>query len=122
MTILLIIINILCAFMHLLFEIHIEDSGGIYSFVLVENLIVTFSFLLMAYLVFDSNRYIKNLYINLIFWFTFVIGVLLFKPTVTTLQILEEYLFQIPQWLILFGFGIITLFFNIVEIIKRIGK
>lgn len=122
MTILLIIINILCAFMHLLFEIHIEDSGGIYSFVLVENLIVTFSFLLMAYLVFDSNRYIKNLYINLIFWSTFVIGVLLFKPTVTTLQILEEYLFQIPQWLILLGFGIITLFFNIVEIIKRIGK
>lgn len=122
MTILLIIINILCAFMHLLFEIHIEDSRGIYSFVLVENLIVTFSFLLMAYLVFDSNRYIKNLYINLIFWFTFVIGALLFKPTVTTLQILEEYLFQIPQWLILFGFGIITLFFNIVEIIKRIGK
>lgn len=122
MTILLIIINILCAFMHLLFEIHIEDSGGIYSFVLVENLIVTFSFLLMAYLVFDSSRYIKNLYINLIFWFTFVIGVLLFKPTATTLQILEEYLFQIPQWLILFGFSVITLFFNIVEIIKRIGK
>lgn len=108
--------------MHLLFEIHIEDSGGIYSFVLVENLIVTFSFLLMAYLVFDSSRYIKNLYINLIFWFTFVIGVLLFKPTVTTLQILEEYLFQIPQWQILFGFGIVTLFFNIAEIIKRIWK
>lgn len=122
MKILLIIINIICAFIHLLFEVHIEDSRGIYSFVLVENLIVTFSFLLMAYLVFDSNRSIKNLYINFIFWLTFVIGVLLFKPTITTLQILKEYLFQIPQWQILFGFGIVTLFSNIAEIAKRIRK
>lgn len=108
--------------MHLLFDIYREDSGGIYSFVLVENLIVTFSFLLMAYLVFDSNRYIKNLYINLIFWLTFVIGIFLFKPTITTLQILKEYLFQIPQWQILFGFGIVTLFLNIAETMKRIWK
>lgn len=76
----------------------------------------------MAYLVFDSNRSIKNLYINFIFWLTFVIGVLLFKPTITTLQILKEYLFQIPQWQILFGFGIVTLFSNIAEIAKRIRK
>lgn len=119
MRIILIIINILCMIIHILFEIYIKENSGIYGFVLVENILVTFLFLVMTYLVFKSESYIELLYINLIFWLVFVVSVLYFKPSITTLQVFEEHMLQLPQWVILSGFGIATLFLNIAEIIKK---
>lgn len=114
------IINIICMFMHLLFQMHIKNTGGIYGFVLLENLMMTFTFLLMAYLMFKSRSCVSFLYINLIFWLVFTIGVICIKPSITTLDIFQPYLPPIPQWTILFSCGIITAILTVAEIIIRI--
>lgn len=107
-----------CATMHAIFEFHlIKNNHDIYTFVQVENLLITFFFLLMSYFVYISRRYPKLLYINLFFWLLFESSVLLFKPTISTLHIVKEYL-PLDQWIILSICGGITIVLNIIEINK----
>jgi len=120
MRLALVIVNSISAVMHIVFEIYmLQFNHGIYGFVLVENLIVTFFFIIIAYFAFISSKSPRLLYPNLIFWLIFEISVLFFKPTITTLIIFEKYLQEVEQWIVLAIFGSIAIIITCIEIIKK---
>lgn len=123
MKFVLIIINFICAIMHTLFGLYMApkyNSEKHIPMLLIENSIVTFSFLLMAYILFSSSmKSSQSLRINLLFWLVFEIFVVILKPTITTLAILGERFYVVDQWIFLATCGCIVLIINIIEIVKR---
>ncbi len=117
----LIIMNIICAALHLIFEFyHINNyNKDVYSFLLVENAIITFVFILMTYFIFISKKDYRILYIPLIFWIFFEMIIFLLRPNYTTLNIIKQYLPVLSQWIILSIYGGIIIMLTILEIIRQ---
>ena len=115
----LFLINVVTAIMHVLFEIYIYRNywGEYKSFILVENLLIAFMFLVMAIVVYFSSHNKTYILYNLISWTVFEISVLLLKPEKTTLELLN-----CPpgkQWICLCLVGAFTIIICIIEYTRK---
>ena len=75
----------------------------------------------MAFLIHKSDNNTMFLKINLLFWIFLGIGFLIFKPAITTLQIVNVD-FGIPQWAILAGICLVVIVLNFIKIKKQYAK
>lgn len=109
----LILTNIVCVILHLVFEFYIYAYPSEYTgFILVENMLVTALLGVMAILVYKSDSNPRYLVYNVIFWIFLVINLLIFRPEKTTLVIVGEYM-PVKQWMLLSTLGVINIIVNL---------
>lgn len=119
MKYLLISFNIACAVIHLLFGVYIYDKPFEYAgFISIENTLIIFVYLLLSLLLY-SQRGKEGTLLNLLFWSTFEICVLFFRPLKTTLDVFEIHL-PVAQWEVLAEIGGMVVLLNCVVYLKGI--
>lgn len=115
MILFLIVANMVAFLMHFIAEIFFLDMQGEYSgFLLVENFLITLIFAKMAFLL--KKRREKYLIENVIFWGFFLVAVVIFRPSNTTLEIMSGIL-PMEQWIVLMIGGIVVIFVNIFALV-----
>lgn len=111
MKLLLMLSNVVCAIMHILFGCYIYDKNIEYKgFISVENTLIVFVFLALAIFIWLQKKK-EGFLLNFLFWVVFEICIIIFQPSKTTLEIFCPYI-NFNQWIVLAILGAILVFFN----------
>ncbi len=105
------LINLSCAALHAAFQVNLLSETGRYrGFLLTENMVVIFIFAYFAITLLFSTALQKRsvLLMSIFFWASFLLFVVSIQPTITTLTLVEYFLF-LPQSYYLFFTGCIAL-------------
>lgn len=118
MKTLLILFNIVCAIMHILFGIYIYDKSIEYKgLISVENTLIIFVFIALAIFLWIQKKK-EGFLLNFLFWGIFEICVIAFQPSKTTLEIFHSYI-KFNQWIVLAILGAIIVLLNGVALKKK---
>lgn len=115
---LLISLNVVCAIMHILFGFYISDKNIEFKgFISVENTLIVFVFVVLAIFMWFQKRS-EGFLLNLLFWITFEICIIVFQPSKTTLEVFHSYV-DIHQWCVLAIIGAVTVFLNGIAYLRK---
>lgn len=97
--------------LHIAFQFYLLNEQSPYrGFLLIENMLIAAVFIYFGYglLFLIPKQRVRIIQQNIVFWFMFVVGFLLFQPKITSLMLLERYL-PLQQKDALLIIGLITL-------------
>lgn len=118
MKVLLILFNVVCAIMHILFGIYINNKNVEYKgFISVENTLIIFVFMALAIFV-SLQKKKEGFLLNFLFWGLFEICILIFQPSKTTLEIFYPHT-NFNQWVVLAILGAILIVLNGLALKKK---
>ncbi|WP_417067771.1 hypothetical protein [Niveibacterium terrae] len=112
---LLVLINLLCALLHAVFQFSLLSfEGGLRGFLLTENIVIAFVFVGFSWALSLGSPSVRQaaLSASIFFWGAFMVFVLAIRPTETTLELVRGLLF-LPQYCYLFLFGAMALALSI---------
>ena len=113
----LVLINILCALLHVLFQFDLLSfNGKLRGFLLTENIVIAYVFICFSWALSVGRPSVRKaaLSASIFFWRAFVVFVLAIRPTETTLGLVSGLLF-LPQYCYLFLFGAMALVLSVVN-------
>lgn len=115
---LLILLNVVCATMHILFEIYIYNKSIEYKgFISVENTLIIFVFIALAIFLWIQKKK-EGFLLNFFFWGIFEICIIVFRPSKTTLEIFHSYI-NFNQWIVLAILGAVIVLLNGIALKKQ---
>ena len=113
----LVLINLLCALLHVLFEFDLlAFEGKLRGFLLTENIVIAYVFICFSWALSLGSSFARKaaLSASIFFWGAFVVFVLAIRPAETTLGLVRGILF-LPQYCYLFLFGALALVLSVVN-------
>ncbi|MFQ5455726.1 MAG: hypothetical protein ACE5EA_05915 [Nitrospirota bacterium] len=120
----LIMLNFMSGIMHILFEYHLLQNSGLYrEFILIENLLIGLLFVYFSIGLFwgDQNQKKSLLIFQLAWWTAFVVSVILFWGSVSTLSMFNEWL-PVSESFILLTTGLLGIIISILSLTKEMRR